>query len=297
MELMSKKNTNTTTKVATPSGVERPALPVEASDALAELKPELDKYPEAKIRRITLDVPRAVSIAGAAQPRVLTLRDRFIVETPKIPIVYVDRLKVYAMGAWFAHLAALPKPASSLDALKLEAAELKADLIAGAEPLAYKGLVSKEALAKIKEGSGFLDLANDNVALSALYTEAWPRVENKTAVEWAQVERAAVVGPQLILALGEKIGFSGTTSEATRLRARAISLFLDVYDELRRAVEYMRWHEGDAASFVPTLYQGGGRRPTAESPSGEDETPVAPAGEAAPAGGASDGTPQPPPGG
>lgn len=294
---MSKKTTNTTTKVATPSGVERPALPVEASQALAELKPELDAYPDAKLRRITLDVPRAVSIAGAAQPRLVALRDRFVVETPKIPIVYVDRLKVYAMGAWFAHLAALPKPASSLDALKLEANELKADLIAGAEPLAYKGLVSKEALAKIKEGSGFLDLANDNVALSALYTEAWPRVENKTAVEWAQVERAAIVGPQLILALGEKIAFSGTSTEATRLRARAISLFLDVYDELRRAVEYIRWHEGDATSFVPTLYQGGGRRPTTESPSGEDEATPAPGVDATPASGTPDGAPQPPPGG
>jgi hypothetical protein len=267
---MSKKNDNNRTHSRVASAAERPAQPTEASAALQRLLPEINNYPEAKIRRATFDVPRGVSITAAAQPRLVTLRERFVVETPTMPIRYVDDLKVYAMAAWYAHLTAMPKPDSPLDTLKAEAATLKTDMAVGAAPLAHKGFFNKETVAKINEGQGALDLANDLVAYAALYTEAWPQIADKTTVEWAQVERAALLGPQLILALGEKVAFGGTPTEAARLRARAVSLFLDVYEEIQRAVEYIRWHEGDAAAYAPTLYRGGGRRPTAESPSGQD---------------------------
>ena len=45
-----------------------------------------------------------------------------------------------------------------------EAATLKTDMAVGAAPLAHKGFFNKETVAKINEGQGALDLANDLVA-------------------------------------------------------------------------------------------------------------------------------------
>lgn len=266
------------TSTPTPSAAERPAAPDEARTALDALRSEIDAYPEAKIRRITFDVPRAISIGTASQLRVLPLRDRIVAELPATPIHYVDKLNVYAMAAWYAHLATIPKPSTTLEALKTEAAALRADMLVGAEPLVHRGYFAKETIAKIKEGSGFLDTANDVVALSALYTEAWPVVEHKTIIDWAQVERAAVVGPQLVVALGEKLGFSTEATEAARVRARAVSLFVDVYEELQRAVTYLRWHEDDVASVLPSFYQTGSRRAATDAAPADAPTPQDPTG-------------------
>jgi len=57
-------------------------------------------------------------------------------------------------------------------------------------------------VAEIRSGKGYTDLAGDLVALSALYLESWGGIRDKTAVELHEVERAAVLGPDLLTALG-----------------------------------------------------------------------------------------------
>lgn len=266
----------------TPSEAARPAEPTVAATALDELLPQIKAFPEDKIRRITFDIPRAVSIATATHQRLAKFRHTLLEHLPNTPIHYFDRLDKYAMAAWYAHLSTLPKPLVALDALKQECTVLKQDMLVGAEPLVHKGYFSKETVAKIKEGSGHLDLANDNVALSALYASKWEMIKDKTIIEWAQVERAAVVGPQLIVALGEKFGFGTTPSEAEQLRAKAVSLFLTAYDEVERGMKYLRYHEDDMRDIVPSIYQNNGSRSARAGDEDEDEdealAPVAAAG-------------------
>jgi hypothetical protein len=45
-----------------------------------------------------------------------------------------------------------------------------------------------------------------------------------------------------------------------KLRVRAYSIFLSTYGELRRAVAYLRWEEGDVDSIIPSLHRVYGRR-------------------------------------
>lgn len=65
---------------------------------------------------------------------------------------------------------------------------------------------------------------------------------------------------------------------AAELRVRALSLLVREYEELRRMVTYVRWFEGDADTFVPSLYAGrGGRRPKEDTEVVTDtDTPVTP---------------------
>jgi hypothetical protein len=60
------------------------------------------------------------------------------------------------------------------------------------------------------------------------------------------------------------------------LRARAFTVFARAWEECRRAVTYLRWHEGDADKLVPSLRSNKGPRRRGASAAGAP--PAAPAG-------------------
>jgi hypothetical protein len=63
------------------------------------------------------------------------------------------------------------------------------------------------------------------------------------------------------------LGRRGTTPPArmaaAEVRTRAFTVLMNAYDETRRAVTYLRWHEGDADHMVPPVLRGHRSRRTA----------------------------------
>lgn len=257
----------------------KPGIPAEAAKALAEVSPILATMSPSDLTPITTDIPRAVAIAVGAVPHIAKLRDQ-AAKLPDFDITNVDRLGVYALAAWYAHLLGMPEAvANSLGALLEEAKPLREPMLLAAELLALLGHFNTTAVKDIRAGQGNIDIANDLVALSALYATAWSRVENKSPVEWAHVERAAQLGPQILVALGvrdqpgAKVEDGSTPPER---RLRAYNLFVNAYDECRRAVTYLRWAEGDADEIAPSLFANRGPRkaaPEAEAGAGGAESP------------------------
>jgi hypothetical protein len=191
-------------KQPTKSSPAKPGAPKEAAEAFAKIEAELDAVTE--LVPINVDIPRAVSIAVGAAPHLQALRPRVVADLPNHPIASLDKLMTYALGAWYAHLLVLPA-ATGEDAVKAlvdEATPLREDLLVAAEALAHKKHLDATRVADIRRGHGHLGTANDLVALSALFSGAWERVENKTAVEWSDIERASRLGPELLVALGAR---------------------------------------------------------------------------------------------
>jgi hypothetical protein len=280
-----------------PSDAASPASPATAEQAFLSKKAEILAHVDAGMAK-NVDVPRAVSHALAAHTRIEPFFDDIAEALPHHPIQYSRNLDLYAMAAWYAHLEALPKPSSSLEELKAEATTLRFDLVMAARALAHAGKINPATLAVIEKGSGDLDKANDLVALSAALSQAWSTIQNMTAIQWSQVERAATLGPELIVALGQRTGFSSTPTEAKLVRAKAVSLFLTAVDQTERALTYLRWTEDDVRAYLPSPYSGGrsGARsapraddlvdPTTDAPATDDDVAdVTPA----PAGGGSTG--------
>ncbi|AUX37251.1 MULTISPECIES: hypothetical protein [Sorangium] len=243
----------------------RPSAPDEAAEAFAQIEPELDRIE--KVVPINVDIPRAVAVAVGAVPHLKALRARFLEELPRFPIEALDKLMSYALGAWYAHLLALPAGPGQdgLKPLLEEASALRADLLVAAEALAHKGFVDAGRVAEIRSGNGHLDTANDLVALAALFGESWGAVKHKTTVEWPDVERASKLGPELLVALGARnqpgVPAPKAADPADR-RARAFTLLVRAYDQCRRGVTYLRWVEGDYDAIAPSLFagRGGARR-------------------------------------
>ncbi|WP_437895979.1 hypothetical protein [Sorangium sp. So ce124] len=243
----------------------KPSAPNEAAEAFAQIEPELERVE--KVVPINVDIPRAVAVAVGAVPHLKALRARFVDELPRFPIEALDKLMSYALGAWYAHLLALPAGPGQdgLKPLLDEASALRADLLVAAEALAHKGYVDADRVAEIRSGNGHLDTANDLVALGALFGEAWDAVKNRTTVEWADVERASKLGPELLVALGARNQPGLPTPRAADpadRRARAFTLLVRAYDQCRRGVTYLRWAEGDHDAIAPSLFasRGGARR-------------------------------------
>ena len=71
-----------------------------------------------------------------------------------------------------------------------------------------------------------------------------------------QIARARVVGNELYELIGTRryVPAPLPADDPSRVRARAFTLLVRKYDECRRAVVALRWHEGDADAYMPTLY-------------------------------------------
>jgi hypothetical protein len=241
----------------------KPGVPAEAAKAFAEVEPVLAALSPGDFAPINTDIPRAVAIAVGAVPHIAKLRGA-AAKLPDFDITNIDRLGTYALAAWYAHLLALPETAASaLAPLLEEARPLREDLLLTAELLAYKGYFDREAVQNIRAGQGNLDTANDLVALAALFAAGWSEVENRSPVEWTQVERAAQLGPRILVALGAR-EHPGVTApnpqDPAERRVRAFTVFTHAYDQCRRAVTFLRWDEGDADEIAPSLFAHRGPR-------------------------------------
>jgi hypothetical protein len=255
-----------------------PTPPNAAADAFAKVEPELALLTPEEVTPVGIDISAAVTAVLAAAPRIQEHQAAIAEQLPKHPIGFIENLTTYAHAAWYAHLAhtyAAGGPEASR-ALLDEAQKLREGLLIAGEALAHRGLLNAEAVAKVRKGSGSADTANDLIALASLFSADWGRVSSKTAVERHEIDRAAEIGPAVMVMLAVK-KHPAKNNDTEGQRARAFTLLSKAYDSCRQALAYLRWKEGDADVIAPSLYRKRpGRKPgkkadEAETSPGADE--------------------------
>lgn len=238
--------------------------PLTAEAAFESMRACIDAVSVDELLSINVDIPRAVSDALGAAERIDALRasidmlvgfDRFV----------VVNLRAIALAALYAHLVVLRRDDGGEDihGLGREGGQLRDALRVAAEALAHRGFLSSERLAGIRRGRGRVQVASELIALRGIFREAWPRIAIKTSISFDEVERAGALGVRLHAAAGSRsLGPQprGEPDDARMLRSRAFTLLMRAYGECRRVVLYLRWHEGDADAYVPSLYRKRGRR-------------------------------------
>lgn len=245
-------NANNAARAAKP--VDRPSGIAPAADAFAALKDAYAKLPSEARVPINVDIPRAVAVVLGAEPRVRSLVPAMEEALRNPPTALVASLRQKALGAWYAHLVTMrARSERSPKELLERGTVLRSRLLKAADALADADLLDASAVARIREGAGNIDKANDLVALAALFSQSWSDVHDKTAITEAQVDEAALLGPRLLLALAED-PLPNEADHANDLRQRAFSLLVRSYDEIRHAVAYVRRAEGDVDAFAPSLY-------------------------------------------
>lgn len=254
-------------------------LMAEAFDTCAD---EMRALPEAKvIRRLNVDPSVAVSVILGALPGLQPLRDAMCKQLPDTPVHRIDALETYCYAALHVYTASLTTTDAERDivALMAEATPLRKRLLMDAVPAAERGLLDAEGLDQVPRGIGRFDVARALLALGALFREGWSKLKGRTAVTDAELQQATKLGVDLLAALGHEDQSPAPTREVLALRMRAYSLLLDTWDECRRAVTYLRWHEDDVADFTPALT--GPRGPRARKDDSTEEPDTKPEDSAA----------------
>jgi hypothetical protein len=252
--------------------------PNSAQQAFDSIKPELDAVPDEDLVPINVDVPSACVTALGAADRLDTIGGQ-MVRLSGFDRNALEKLRVYGLAALYANAVATDDTGENLVMrLLTEATPLRGNLLVGAQALAHSGLLSAQRVAEIRAGQGHLDTADDLIALAALLDEAWAKVKDKTAVTREEVDRAAILGSELHVAVGARRvadGGRAKNGESQLARERAFTLLVRAYDECRRAASYLRWHEGDADEYAPSMYAKRKRRSArAEEPT--TDLPIAP---------------------
>lgn len=132
-------------------------------------------------------------------------------------------------------------------------------LLADARSLVARGLLPAEVVRRAGDARGYRSAVRSVMLLDSVFRRHWAQIEHVTPTTRADLQTAG----RLVAELAEAAATDGPTPEraaAADLRRRAIADAVRIYDQLRRQMTYLRWHEDDVDTLVPSLFAGRGGR-------------------------------------
>lgn len=237
-----------------------------------------------------VDVLAAARIIYGALPEIMKYREP-AARLPGFDTRAFDELETATKAAMFTQYEyqMLSRPPEPIHDLLEKARTMLDTLLVGARALVHRGLLDAGFDGELNRGPGHAQLASDVAMMARLFEREWSKLQNKTAITQAEWEEALVLGNELFRAVATREKQSNAREEMALLRQQAKVYLLLAYDSVRRATEYLRWNEGDAARIVPSLFAGRTtRKPKEEAddtqPAGPSPvvTPIAPVTPVAP---------------
>jgi hypothetical protein len=207
---------------------------------------------------VNVDLPTAVNTAVGKMPQLLALRERVKEELPKFDLAHFDQLEQYALAAGHSHTRFLTAsaPPQALADLNTQALALRDILYKDAVALAARGLIPGDKIGDFKSNVGYKNLTYDLLGLADILRTNWARIAAGTSVRVTDLDRAEALGGQLVSVVSARDQAPVVAADAALQRQRNFTLFANGYDQVRRAISYLRWNEDDLESVAPSLYGG-----------------------------------------
>lgn len=223
--------------------------------ALSRIRAEIDSLGDGELIRPNVDLITTIIKVRAVLPGLLALRAQVLEELPHFDIRNLDRLDLYTLALSEAQsfCLSLILPNKEPAALAKEAITLRSQLSLDAKVLVRRGFIPRERLQKLRGTHGYRNLANDLLLLAALFRAHWQRISGRCSTSAAELDRAEALGHELTKSTSHRRAPLEEQTAATEDRRRAFTLFFRAYTEVRRAVQYLRFHEGDADCLAPAL--------------------------------------------
>jgi hypothetical protein len=225
--------------------------------ALADLGPTLHLIPESRLERIRIDVEAALTLALGVAPQLQRFREPVRVALGESFALPFDQLEPAARalgGAHADHMITLH--GRELDEMVAQLGEKRGILDLEAQSLVQRKRMSASLLAELVGGTGYRAMAFDVLKLAAAFRKEWSEIEAHTPVTRLELDQADALAYRVITTLGENDQKDASSSPSADLRRRAYTHFVRTYDEIRRAITYMRWKERDADEIAPSLFAG-----------------------------------------
>ena len=222
---------------------------------------EFPQIEERDLVPVNIDIPGAVATVLGSLPEIRALRPE-LAELRGFDLARFDRLRDYTLAVGHAHAMyrAATDPSNALTELAEEVMQLRDVLQADATALAKRRLLDESQTSKLRGGSSYKGAAFEVVGLVGLFREHWEKIQGRSALQTEELVRAGRLAQELVTAVGLREQSPAVVGAAAALRQRAYTLFFRAYDDVRRAVSYLRWHQDDGDKIAPSLFAGRGGR-------------------------------------
>lgn len=239
--------------------------------------PELEKLDKDELASVNLEIPSVLTSVLGSISEIRKLREPAAKALPGFDLKLFDEIEERALAMGYAHSrhAAASLPVLPVQELSDRVVKMRDMLATDCAALAKRGLVDGQRLSALKGPLGYKNQGFDLLVLVAMMREGWARIQGKSAVSAAELDEAETLADQLLTAVGEREQLPAASAATLEIRQRAYTLFIRAYDELRRVAEFLRWHEGDADEYVPSLYAGKKRRGSEVATEGQETSPTA----------------------
>lgn len=237
---------------------------------------EIKAVPDDELRPLPLDVHATVATVLGALPEIRNLRDE-MGKLAYLNLSFVDAVEDYAEATSEAnsrYVTALT-PAEDIVALNDAAVKMRETIRSDATALANRGLIDPARLTPFKGLVGYKNVGFELMDWATLMRDSWASINGKTALTAQEVQNAKHLGERLVRAAGLREQAPAVLADVARIRRQALSLLVDAYDEVRRGVLFLRWHQDDAETIAPSLYAGRGHKQSDVATTGQP-APVPP---------------------
>jgi len=230
--------------------------------ALVAVGAELAAIPAGELLPVNLEVHAAVVTALGVQAELQTHRESVREWFGDEWVTMIDSLPTYAKAAAQAHgeYLATQNNSTEVNAVSKELVEVREILFTDATSLVNRKRLDPGALSGLRGNVGFRNQVTDVVQLTAVFRRQWESVRGMTPVTMSDIERGESLATKLTQLLGMREQGSLETTGVGETRQRAFTKFVGTYDQLRRAMTFLRWDEGDVDSIIPSLWAGRGGR-------------------------------------
>jgi|GEM_PF-885162 len=219
------------------------------------LLPEIERVRSDELVPIEVDIPQAVATALGAWPEIRVFRAAIMAETPHFDIARFDDYEAYARALGHAHAryANAIAPSGKLPPLAERALLVRDQLLTDASALARRGLIGGTRLRAMRGPVGYRSVAFDLLVLATLIRESWDKIAGKSAITLEELDGTESLATRLLNEVDLRRQVPAAVAEAEAIRHRAFTLFIYTHDQVRRALSYVRWNDGDVDEIAPPL--------------------------------------------
>ena len=228
------------------------SLPSQVTQDLKSLQPT-------DITQVNATVADIVRTARGTVPRLRKIRAEIAAETPRFDLSLIEKLAGYVNALEVTETAcrAIPDRSSFDRELPARAFQHRDRLRKNAEILADAKLLDAKLFERLSGRKAHVNIADDLVELERTLRSAWPTIRNNCPLTNKDLQLATEMAAYLHARTNE---FGADYAANLDLRARAFTLTVRTYNELRQAVTYVRRVQGDVDKVMPHLYAGKTRR-------------------------------------
>ncbi len=239
-----------------------PGQDMTLAECFEATRAEIEALPRESLKQVFVDLAIAAMTVSGCQQKIARFRAQVVEVLPKTNMRYFDELERYVGALQHAH--AMHNLLLEEEAPIAEWADQLAEnhelLSNTAEIAATQGLMNASVLASVKIRNTNALLITNTMKLVDLFRHHWPKLENKTMLTLDMLAAMESDARRLARAIGARDQRIAAISASADTRNRTYSVFVRAYSEVRRAIGYIRWFEGDADLYAPALSANHGKR-------------------------------------